>query len=709
MKRWWWVALSVVTGVGQPGCLSGADWWCLGVRDAAHSGANAQAKPVEMRQAPWVVNVGNLEKGENCKQRESPAEQRAGLAARATEIKEFVDSFMAEAMSRLNLPGAAVTVVADGKVLLAQGYGWSNVDRRVPVSVGETVWPVASVTKLFTATAAMRLVEEGKLELDRDYREAVPELADFGRGPVTLRALLTHTSGLEEDSFGMVRPGIASLEPLAEYLRHCRLRQRRCPGERISYCNHGLVLVGRLIELVTGMRYEEYVQQTILEPLGMRRSGFAWDEAKLAGLAAGYVSTGRGWRAVSTDTILATPSGGLHATVEDMAKFLLLHTGDGSVDGRRNLRPETLALMHRPHFRVAPQAAGMALGFWERRQNGLEGLEHGGAIRGYACLLAAWPSQRVGIFVVTNCQEVALGESFITSFLDRFYPLRAASPEAERDEANRAVVGARPERMSAAGQGPADIGVSESVNSTPSDTVPLDRLTGFYYLERYRPESLEKLRGLFAELQVRVCNEEELEIHFPLQTLPAWRVRRESATVFREVRGHRPVVFLLDEKGRAAHVALNAILCGERAGWYDRSSTHLAVAGGLVLWWLVGLLRVGYWQTALCSATGAASVFAGGRYYQVMYSGLGLAWMLGLCSVLIGVDSWRFTYGVPWWLRGLLVLPLLAMTALVLSAVRGDRSLPFTRRSRFWFAVGDGLSAGVWLAEIAYWHLWPWG
>jgi len=709
MKRWWWVAVSAVIGVGQLGCLIGTDWWCRGARDAALSGANAQTKPVEMRQAPEVANVGNLGKGENRKQPESGPAKRAGPPAEAAEIKEFVDSFMAEAMSRLNLPGAAVTVVANGEVLLAEGYGWSNVHRRVPVSVGETVWPVASVTKLFTATAAMRLVEEGRLELDRDYREAVPELANCSRGPVTLRALLTHTSGLEEDSFGMVRPGITSLEPLAEYLRHCRLRQRRCPGERISYCNHGLVLVGRLIELASGMRYEDYVQQAILEPLGMRRSGFAWDEARLADLATGYVSTGRGWRAVSPDTMLATPSGGLHATVEDMAKFLLLHTGDGSVGGRRILRAETLALMQRPHFRLASEAAGMALGFWERRQNGLEGLEHGGAVRGYACLLAVWPSQRLGIFIITNCQEVALGESFIASFLDRFYPWKAANPHADRDEAKGSEVGGQPDRMSGTGNGQADSSASESVKSPLSDAVSLDRLAGVYYLERYRPESLEKLRGLFAELQVRVCNEQELEIDFPLQTLPAWRVRRESATVFREVHGHRPVVFLIDEKGRAVHVALNAILCGERAAWYDRSSTHLAVAGALVLWWLVGLLRGGYWRTESFSTTGAASVPTGWRYHRVAYCGLGLAWMLGLCGVLIGVDSWRFTYGIAWWLRGLLVLPLLAMTALVLSAVRGQRCLPSTRRSQFWFAVGDGLSAAVWLAEIAYWHLWPWG
>ncbi len=629
------------------------------------------------------------------------------------EIKEFADGFMEEKMRRFSIPGAALAVVADGQVLFTASYGWADLDRREPVSVQETVWPVASVSKLFTATAAMRLVEEGKLDLDRDYRDVVPALAGCVHGPVTLRGLLTHTAGLEEDNFGMVRPGLGPLVPLEDYLRRCRLRQRRPPGQRIHYCNHGMVVVGRLIEWASGMRYENYVWQAILEPLGMHRSGFAWDDGLLSHLAKGYEAVGDGWRAIPIDTILATPSGGLKASVADMAKFLLVHTGDGSVSGRRILRAETLATMQRPHFRFAPQAAGMALGFWERRQNGLEGLEHGGAIRGYSCLFTVWPAERLGVFVIANCQQVAFGEEFVSAFLDRFYPIMDDTSEDQNEAGRRNGHRSNPHGESEA-DGNAAAGWSPSEQAKPAGLtvepmLPLERFAGTYYLERYRPESLEKLHGLFAELKVRLCGDGELEIRFPLDTLPGWRIRRESATLFREVCTGRPVVFLLDETGWPVHVAVNAVLCGERARWYQRSTTHLAVASGLLIGWLIGLActvrNVGKWR---CGSESAIQE-RGWQLWYAIYCGVGLVWMLGLVGVLVGVDSWRFTYGVPWWLRAGLALPLLAMVTFFVASVKRCRALGKSVRWRRWLWMADTLLLLVWLVEIAYWRLWPWG
>jgi CubicO group peptidase (beta-lactamase class C family) len=657
--------------------------------------------------------MGKMSKMGNGDGESSPAAAAASRRWTSAEIKEFADGFMEERMSRFSIPGAGLAVVADGQVLFTGSYGWADLDRREPVSVQETVWPVASVSKLFTATAAMRLVEEGKLDLDRDYRDVVPGLACCVHGPVTLRGLLTHTAGLEEDNFGMVRPGVGPLVPLEDYLRRCRLRQRRPPGQRIHYCNHGMVVVGRLIEWASGMRYEDYVRQAILEPLGMHRSGFAWDEDLLSHLAKGYEAVGNGWRAIPTDTILATPSGGLKASVADMSKFLLLHTGDGSVGGRRILRAETLATMQRPHFRFAPQAAGMALGFWERRQNGLEGVEHGGAIRGYSCLLTVWPAERLGVFVIANCQQVAFGEEFVSAFLERFYPIIGHTSEDHnepaRANADRSNPHGESEADGNAAGGSSGHKLAKTAGLTVEPMVPLERFAGTYYLERYRPESLEKLHGLFAELEVRLCGDGELEIRFPLDTLPAWRIRRESATLFREVRGGRPVVFLLDEAGWPVHVAVNAVLCGERARWYERSTTHLAVASGLLVGWLIGLGRtvrhVGKWRRRSENALQER----GWQVWYAIYCGVGLAWMLGLVGVLVGVDSWRFTYGVPWWLRAGLALPLLAMVAFLVASVKLFRGSDKSARWRRWLWLADTLVVLVWLVEIAYWRLWPWG
>lgn len=713
MAQGLWKILGTVVVVGQLVCLNGAAGWRYGASSTALAGGQSLRGASKSRPGGMVESMEKIAKKENHDGGGARAAAPASRRWTSGEIKEFADEFMAERMSRFSIPGAALVVVEDGWVLFAAGYGWADLDRRQPVSVQETVWPVASVSKLFTATAAMRLVEEGKLDLDRDYRDVVPALDCCVHGPVTLRGLLTHTAGLEEDNFGVVKPGVGPLVPLEDYLRRCRLRQRRPPGQRIHYCNHGMVVVGRLIEWASGMRYEEYVRQTLLEPLGMHRSGFAWTDDLLSHLAQGYESVGDGWRAIPTDTILATPSGGLKASVADMAKFLLLHTGDGSVGGRRVVQAETLARMHQPHFRFNSEAAGMALGFWERQQNGLEGLEHGGAIRGYSCLLTVWPGERLGVFVIANCQQVAFGEEFVSAFLDRFYPVNGRASEkqgvpartsgrksnhrGESEAAGNAAAGWWRHEQA----GPADL--------TVEPMVPLERFAGTYYLERYRPESLEKLHGLFAELEVRLCGNGELEIRFPLDTLPSWRIRRESATVFREVRTGRPVVFLLDETGWPVHVAVNAVLCGERARWYERSTTHLAVSSGLLIGWLIGLGRtvgkVGKWRRGSTTL----SQERGWQDWYAIYCGVGLVWMLGLVGVLVGVDSWRFTYGVPWWLRAALALPLLAIVAFFVAMVKWFRAFGKPVRWRRWLWAADMLLALVWLVEIAYWRLWPWG
>jgi CubicO group peptidase (beta-lactamase class C family) len=161
----------------------------------------------------------------------------------AREVEAFMDGFFAQQLEGYDIPGATVSVVSDGKVLFAKGYGEADVEANEPVVADETLFRIASTSKLFTSTAVMQLVEEGRLDLNEDvnaYLDDV-EIPDTYPGePVTLRHLLTHTAGFEESFTGTGARGAADVEPLGEYLSGKTPERVRPPGEAIAYSNFGM-------------------------------------------------------------------------------------------------------------------------------------------------------------------------------------------------------------------------------------------------------------------------------------------------------------------------------------------------------------------------------------------------------------------------------------------------------------------------------------
>jgi CubicO group peptidase (beta-lactamase class C family) len=193
----------------------------------------------------------------------------------ASDVEAFLDGLVPMQLQREDIAGAVVVVVKDGKVLVSKGYGFTDVKKRTPVSPDATLFRPGSISKTFTWTAVMQLVEQGKLDLDRDINEyldfQVPHT--FGR-PVTLRNLMTHTAGFEEVIKDLAVDRADDLPSLQAFIKAHQPNQIYAPGTIPAYSNYGADLAGYIVQRVSGLPFEQYLQQNIFGPLGMTRATF---------------------------------------------------------------------------------------------------------------------------------------------------------------------------------------------------------------------------------------------------------------------------------------------------------------------------------------------------------------------------------------------------------------------------------------------------
>ena len=190
------------------------------------------------------------------------------------DLEAFFDAFVTAGMAAHTLPGVTVAVVADGAPVFLRGYGYADRERSIPVDPATTLFDVGSVAKLFTFTAVMQLVEQGRLDLHADVNRYLTRFqvpATFPE-PVTAAHLLTHTGGFDEWDIGAAARTSAEVLPVCEYLARRLPPRIRPPGEIIAYSNHGTALAGCLVEEISGMPFADYIKRHIFAPLDMTRS-----------------------------------------------------------------------------------------------------------------------------------------------------------------------------------------------------------------------------------------------------------------------------------------------------------------------------------------------------------------------------------------------------------------------------------------------------
>ncbi|HEX7715540.1 MAG TPA: serine hydrolase domain-containing protein [Bacillota bacterium] len=338
----------------------------------------------------------------------------------------MTDGYMKQVLNEYKVAGVAVVIVKDGAVFFEKGYGYADLAQKIPVNPRTTAFQIASVSKLFTATAAMQLVEQGKLSLDEDINHYLTDFKiknPFPK-PVTLRTLLTHTSGLDDRTPVYIRtPGTRffdSIEPLESYIKRDLPPVVKEPGSYCQYNVYGMALVGYLVQKVSGVPFDQYVTDHILKPLAMKHSSYELTPAILKSMAKPYRFVKGEYLEGAYTLISDHPSGSICATASDMAKFILMNLNHGEYPGGRILNGDTLREMHRHQYPADERLTGFGLGFYETIRNGYRTIEHGGYLPSFSSKLTMLPERNIGMFIAINTDSKD-SSRVCNDFVDKFY------------------------------------------------------------------------------------------------------------------------------------------------------------------------------------------------------------------------------------------------------------------------------------------------
>lgn len=344
------------------------------------------------------------------------------------DLEAWLDGFVPYALDTGDIAGGVVAVVKDGEILFAKGYGYSDVAAHKPVNADKTLFRPGSVSKLFTWTAVMQMVEQGKLDLDRDVNTYLDfHIPDRSDGPITLRNIMTHTPGFEEQIKSLITPEIKGILPLGDYVRSSTPTRIFAAGSTPAYSNYATALAGYLVQRVSGQSFDSYVEKNIFEPLGMTHASFRQPlPPELLALA------GNGYKVASEppkpyEYVMPAPAGSLAATGTDMAKFMIAHLQDGEFNGKRILEARTAEQMHTSATTMVPPLNRMLLGFYEQHYNGHRVISHGGDTQWMHSYLHLFLDDHVGLFMSFNSQghEGAVGhlrQALFDQFVDRYFP-----------------------------------------------------------------------------------------------------------------------------------------------------------------------------------------------------------------------------------------------------------------------------------------------
>jgi CubicO group peptidase (beta-lactamase class C family) len=317
-----------------------------------------------------------------------------------SELHDLVTPLLA----KWKVPGIAIATWSDGEVQSA-AFGLANIEAGYPVTP-ETLFQIGSITKVFTSTAVMQLVDGWRVDLDAPVTRYLPEFrlsTPAATDALTVRHLLTHHTGFWGDDFRDHGNGDDACQKAVAAL--AGIRQMTAPGESWAYCNAGFQVLGAILEKFHGKPNEEVVRDRVFKPLGLERSSYRADEAITYPAAIGY-------NTITTDepevarpyaiTRAMAPAGTIIGTVGDLLKFAAFHLGDGRAGEKRVLSPGALAEMQQTQVKAANMAPEWGLGWWVQDASGTKTIGHGGSTNGHRALLTIVPEKRFACAMLTN-------------------------------------------------------------------------------------------------------------------------------------------------------------------------------------------------------------------------------------------------------------------------------------------------------------------
>jgi CubicO group peptidase (beta-lactamase class C family) len=521
----------------------------------------------------------------------------------AEDLATWLDGYMPYALKTGDIAGAVVVVARDGQILVERGYGYSDVARRTPVDPKRTLFRQGSVSKLFTWTAVMQLVERGKINLDTDINHYLDfKIPSRDGQPVTLRNLMQHTGGFEEYA-----KGLASDDPKTALSTETRLKRwtpERIfpPGTTPAYSNYGAALAGYIVQRVSGEPFDAYIARHVLAPLEMPYSTF---RQPLPATLAPWMS--KGYSVASQDNrnavkgiprsangatgdpkgfeILDPPAGALSSTGEDMAHFMIAHLQDGAYRDARILQPATAQRMHDSPLTLLPPLNRMELGFYETNINHREVIGHLGDTQYFHTALHLFLKEHVGFYVSFNSQgeggaALELRGALFEDFADRYFP------DTGQD-------------------GP---GIEQAGGVAPDTAAQHARmLAGTWVLSRRFESNFANVTELLGQVTIRVGPKGELVWpHLGLNDPPRHWIET-APFVWRDTGSHRWLAAKVvdNQVVRWSLDAFSAYAVFDRVPWYKNSTWLLpllyasiaALASTLILWPIRAIIRRYYGAT----------------------------------------------------------------------------------------------------------------
>ena len=482
----------------------------------------------------------------------------------ATDLEAFLDGLIPAQLEREDIAGAVVAVVKDGKVLFAKGYGFSDVEKRKSVSPAETLFRPGSISKLFTWTSVMQLVEQGKLDLDRDVNDYLDyKIPPAFSKPITLRNVLTHTPGFEETAKELFVADASKMRPLGEYLREHIPGRIFPPGVTPAYSNYATAMAGYIVQRTSGKPFEQYVADNIFIPLGMGHTTFVQPlPPNLSSfMSNGYQQASK--EAKPYEFVQAFPAGSVATSAADMCIFMMAHLQDGRWNDKQILKPETAKLMHARAFASDPRLNGMALGFYEETRNGHRIIGHGGDTLYFHSDLHLIHDSNVGFFVSYNSAgkgEVSGRTILFEKFLDRYFPYTPSAPAVASAKENA------------------------------------DEVAGLYVASRRGEKSFLKVTEFLGQAKALANSDGTLSID-PLKDTNGELKRYEeiSPLLYRQVHGQDLIGFHKNSNGRMEFSIDYPFFVFERASMADNKNFNMAIIvpslifiALAVLFWPVG-------------------------------------------------------------------------------------------------------------------------
>ena len=485
------------------------------------------------------------------------------------DFETFLDALIPSQLQNRNIAGAVVSVVKDGNVLFQKGYGYADIEGKRSVLPDQTLFRPGSISKLFTATAVMQLVEQGKLDLDRDVADyldfAIPKTYPE---PITLRQLLTHTGGFEETLKNLFVAHESDMKSLRTYLVNQMPARIFPPGKVPSYSNYGFTLAGYIVARVSGEKFEQYIANHILQPLRMTSSTF--DQPLPPQLAPqiskAYLSASNKPR--DFEFVQVAPAGALSTTAADMTRFMLAFLQNGTVDGVAILKPETVREMETRQFELNPMICGVGITFMEYWMNPVRVIGHAGDTVYFHSDMVLVPDAHVGYFISYNSLGKNVGGGrgeILRAFMNRYFP-NPREPKGNVD-ANTQISDGR-------------------------------KVSGVYDGTRRAETTFLKLVALLDEFRVNSDKDGILTVEGNKNQSGELKKWKEVAPlVYNEVDGSERIAFRSDASGKVREMLpFPAIYEGQRVPWYASKAFVGVVIGGSLL---LAVLTVLLWPVAV--------------------------------------------------------------------------------------------------------------